>query len=100
MEKIYISGPISGLDEQVVCSAFTKVENRLKQWGFIPVSPLNNGLPKTAPYEEHMRRDLELLRECDSIYMLNGWERSQGCRIEWKEAVTLGIRITYEKENE
>ena len=79
---------------------FEAAEFTLRLQGYEPVNPMKNGLPDDAPYEEHMKRDLEMLAECDAIYLLNGWERSNGCRIEFNEAVRFGKKITYEKENE
>lgn len=98
MIKIYISGPITGIDPEVCRTRFEKAENELKRQGFIPVNPLKNGLPDTATYDEHMRRDLEMLSECDTIYMLEGWERSNGCRIEFNTAIANRQKITFETE--
>lgn len=83
-----------------VVKTFTTAENWLKSNGYIPVSPLKNGLPSSASYNEHMLRDLQLLSECDEIYMLHGWEQSKGCRIEFAEAVTLKKPIKFQQRCE
>ena len=98
--KVYISGPITGIDPEVCRTRFEKAEDELKQQGFIPVNPLKNGLPDTATYDEHMKRDLEMLADCGIIYMLNGWERSNGCRIEFNTAITAKKPILFEKEEQ
>ena len=36
------------------------------------------------------------LSMCDAIYMLNGWERSKGAKLEKQFAETLGMRIFYQ----
>ncbi len=100
MQKIYISGPITGWPIDKCRVRFEEAEYRLRLQGFEPVNPMKNGLPADAPYDEHMKRDLEMLAECDAIYLLNGWERSKGCRIELQEAIEANKRITYERENE
>lgn len=100
MQKVYISGPITGLDPTLCRQRFETAKNELKRRGYVPVSPLDNGLPDEAPYDEHMRRDLEMLSECDMIYMLNGWERSKGCRIEFNTAATDRKPIIFEREAE
>lgn len=100
MQKIYISGPITGWPIDMCRVRFEAAEFLLRMQGFEPVNPMKNGLPEDAPYDEHMKRDLEMLAECDAIYLLNGWERSKGCRIELQEAIKANKRITYEKENE
>lgn len=98
MRKIYISGPITGIDPAVCRKRFETAEKRLIARGYTPVNPLKDGLPETATYDEHMQRDLEMLAECDAIYMLNGWEHSKGCRIEFNVATTNRIPITFERE--
>lgn len=100
MRRIYISGPITGIDPEVCRNRFEAAEKRLIARGYTPVNPLKNGLPDDAPYDDHMRRDLEMLAECDAIYMLDGWEKSKGCRIEFNVATVRRISITFEREAE
>lgn len=95
--KIYISGPITGHPIEQATQRFAKIENALSLAGFDPINPMNNGLPIDAPYNEHMLRDLELLTECGSIYMLKGWENSKGARIEFAEGVSRKMNIIFEK---
>lgn len=80
--KIYISGPISGLPYEEVKRRFERDKRDLAAADFEPVSPLGNGLPSEAPWEDHMKRDLEILSRCDGIYLQSGWEKSKGCQIE------------------
>lgn len=96
MKKIYISGPISGLPLETVCNNFTNAEVQLSEQGYEVVNPLNNGLPTNAIWEEHMRADLKLLLDCDAIYMLEGWEKSRGARIEYALAVDLKMDVQYQ----
>lgn len=95
MKKIYISGPISGLPLETVYNNFTNAEVNLLEKGYKVVNPFNNGLPTTATWEEHMRADLKLLLDCDAIYMLEGWEKSRGARIEYALAVDLKMDVQY-----
>lgn len=96
MKKIYISGPISGLPLETVYNNFTNAEVNLLEKGYKVVNPFNNGLPTTATWEEHMRADLRLLLDCDAIYMLEGWEKSRGARMEYALAVDLKMDIQYQ----
>ena len=95
--KIYISGPISGHNPDIVKARFDKVKKIFEGGPYEPVSPLENGLPDTATYDEHMLRDLEMLSECDAVYMLKGWERSKGCKVEFAHAVANKITIIFEQ---
>lgn len=97
-EKVYISGPITGIDPEVCRAHFEAAEQQLLARGYTPVNPLNNGLPSTATYDEHMKRDLEMLANCAMIYMLDGWEKSKGCRIEFNTAIAAKQPILFEKE--
>lgn len=96
MKKIYISGPISGLPLETVYNNFTNAEVNLLEKGYKVVNPFNNGLSTTATWEEHMRADLKLLLDCDAIYMLEGWEKSRGARIEYALAVDLKMDVQYQ----
>lgn len=95
--KVYISGPITGIDPELCRARFAAAKKELHQRGMEPVSPLENGLPDDAPYDEHMKRDLEMLADCRIIYMLNSWERSKGCRIEFNTAIAAKKLILFEK---
>ena len=80
--KIYISGPISGLPYEEVERHFERAKRDLAKADFEPISPLENGLLPEASWEAHMQRDLEILSTCDGIYLLRGWEKSKGAKIE------------------
>ena len=43
-----------------------------------------------------MKRDLDALFKCDAIYMLDGWEQSEGAKIEHALAAMLSMCILYE----
>lgn len=95
----YISAPITGLPMEEVEKHFQSAVEYLVRLGFNTIiNPLNNGLPKDASYDEHMQRDLELLSQCDFIYILKGWEQSKGCRMELEKAMSNGLTIMFEKQ--
>jgi hypothetical protein len=96
-QKVYISGPISGLDKDYVEKRFSDAKNALIVAGMTPVSPLENGLPETASYDQHMARDIEMLSECQAIYMLDGWRKSNGCRLEMAHAIDHKKTIIFEE---
>lgn len=91
--KIYLSGGISGRNYDVVEAEFYEAEQRLQKKGYEVVNPLNNGLTTDHLWQEHMRADLKLMLECDTIYMLKGWRASKGAKIEYELALTLGFSI-------
>lgn len=97
-DKVYISGPIAGyeLDERKL--AFLKVQHMLEELGYQAVNPFNNGIPDEAHWREHMRADIRMLVDCDSIYMMPGWELSKGCKLELDVASSCGIQVILESQ--
>jgi hypothetical protein len=95
-EKIYISGPISGHPIDEVKRRFSAWKRKLTEGGYKAVIPTENGLPPDASWLEHMKRDIELLNDCDAIFMLEGWQKSRGCQIEFNIAVEAKIPIIFE----
>lgn len=82
IRKIYISGRISGLPIGEVIAKFHAAEEKIRRFGFEPVSPLGNGLPLETEWADHMGRDIALLLRSDAIYLLPDYNESCGARIE------------------
>ena len=103
---IYISGRITGNKNWQ--SDFQKAEDYLKKkhWLDEIVNPLS--LDKKTQeiyganptYQEYMINDIYNLIFCDSIYMLRGWWRSKGARLERHIAKVLGMKIIYQKRGD
>ena len=96
--KVYLSGPISGYDYEERRMTFSRLAEVMRKVGLEPVNPMENGVPKDADSERHMRADLKMLLECDSIMMLNGWKRSLGARVEHEVALSCGLSVMKESE--
>nr|WP_314751504.1 DUF4406 domain-containing protein [uncultured Capnocytophaga sp.] len=94
--KIYLSGKISGTDLTHTRKRFSDVADKLQALGHEVINPLCNGLSEAAPWEAHMAKDIIDLLQCEGIYMLQGWEDSQGARIEHAVAKELGKVVFYE----
>ena len=52
---------------------------------------------KKPTYTDYIKQDIEILILCDEIYMLRGWWRSKGARLEHHIAKVLGLKIIYQK---
>lgn len=87
--RIYISGPITGRDRNVVREAFYNAEAMLIERGHIVVNPLRiaERLPENSEWKAYMAADLPALFECDAIYQLDGWRSSNGCKLENQAAI-------------
>ena len=90
---IYISGKITGLPIEEVEDNFYNAQNRLEEAGFKVVNPLNNGLSADDKWQNHMKADIKLLMECNTIYLLSNWKDSKGATIKRDIAVALGYDV-------
>ena len=96
--KVYLSGPITGRHDGNQ-AAFYAAATRIVEEGNIPVNPHDVCylLPPGSTWLDYMRVDIKALVDCDEIYMLRGWWRSRGARLEWVIAWGLGMKRRYER---
>ena len=99
MSRVYISGGITGIPDY--WKRFFMAEYVLMQMGFHKSEMINPAricslLPKDYTHEEYMTIDLALLKTCDTIFMLKGWENSKGANMEHDFAKEAGYNILYE----
>lgn len=95
MERIYISGKITGLENPE--EIFNKAEKILTEQGFEVVNPMKlNHSNHDKSWEEFMKVDLHSLLHCDSIYMLKNWHKSKGARLERIIAKELNMKIYHQ----
>lgn len=90
--KTYIAGPMTGMPG-LNKDAFNAAADRLRAAGRYVFNPVDNGLPDSAQWHEHMRADIAMLVQCECIHLLPGWEGSSGARLEEHIAMRLGMRI-------
>lgn len=95
-KKVYISGAIAHHDIDERRAAFAAAACGIRNAGYTPVNPFENGLPQSADWRKHMRVDIGLLLQCDRIYMLRGWELSKGAKLELDVASSCGIQVLFE----
>ena len=87
--KVYISGPMIGLDRELYLKMFRRAEQSLRSQGYHKiVNPIRvwacrwPWLYKIIGYRLTLLYDLWLLMQCDQIYKLPGWRDSKGANIE------------------
>ena len=100
--RIYLSGKITGLDKEVYSRQFERAETFYKTSGFDVINPVKIGeeiLKKnpSATWNDFMKEDLQALKTCTHIALLEGWEESKGAKMEKAEAEKLGLEIMYLK---
>lgn len=111
--KIYIAGPMTGI-ERFNFPAFDKARQDLKKLGYDAVSAVdmhrsrgfyakgltgNENLSDIGlSLNEIVRDDINMLLDCDCIYMLKGWRNSKGAKAEKAVAEWAGKIIMFEHE--
>ena len=104
---IYIAGPMRGKENNNE-TAFFNAEKRLNRRGFTVINPLTIGrgiasdkvIASDADFLRNvMRFERTLIRFCDAIYMLEGWQDSQGAKAELVTAIGFDCMIFLETED-
>lgn len=117
MQTVYISGPMRGI-KNFNAPAFNAAAEVLASRGYNVMNPVEfdfavgvdlMALPDDydwdatpsdlGPLQELIMRDLGLLvRDCDAIYMLPGWESSKGACAELAVAMWAGLEVIYQEQ--
>ena len=98
MKKIYISGAISSRPIHEAEAHFKAAQLRLLVIGYDCINPMEiSPYSQEKTWEDYMRNDIKHLMDCQAIYMLRGWWKSRGARVEWWLAKKLGMEVIYEK---
>lgn len=92
-ERIYISGAISGTDDFM--ERFAKAQKELESQGYSVINPalVNSNMPEDTTYDEYMKMAFTMLDMCQTLYLLNGWEKSVGPNLERVYAIRAGKNI-------
>ena len=110
MEKVYISGQITGLTHDEYHSNFGQAEALLLDREIVPVNPLrvkaceaeDCGNGDTKPngeylhsWECYLKYDIIEMLDCDAILMLPNWHNSKGAAFELDIAAKCGLIVLY-----
>lgn len=98
MKVIFVSGPYRAATEREVVNNIRRAEAaalRLWREGWAVICPHLNTAHFGGYCEDStwLAGDLEILRRCDAIYMLPGWENSEGASAEFTVAKHAGLEI-------
>ena len=93
--NIYISAPITGCSDAECEMKFNKAKNEIIKREHFPVSPwdISKMLPRTFEHSDYLAVDFEVLKRCDAVLFLDGWEESEGCRKERGWCYLLDIDV-------
>ena len=103
MKVLYLAGPYRADTTYGVYQNIRKAEKKaveLWQQGYAVLCPhLNSQLFELMfdnANEICLAGGLEMLQRCDAIYMMKGWENSEGSKQELKLAKNMRMEIIYE----
>lgn len=99
-KKIYISGKISGMEEEAKI-LFAKAEAMLTKKGYDVINPMKLPHDHDKKWSSYLREDLRAMLDydCEAIYMLKNWHESDGAMLEHINATALKMEIIYESTN-
>ena len=99
--KIYIAGPMRGFPD-FNYPKFNDYAETHRAVGWEVVNPVEIGADYGTPDQinaDHallaavMAAELHALETCDAIYLLDGWQNSEGARKELATAIAYGLKI-------
>ncbi len=99
-KRCYLSGPITGVDGYM--EKFDKYEHKLTQmfgWSVINPARVNSGMPFDTDYGDYMEMSETMMRMCDRIFLMPGWEKSKGAKFEREFAIIHGMDVFEENQN-
>jgi hypothetical protein len=92
---VYLSGPMTGLPDYNR-PAFDKVAADIRAEGKTVFNPAEVGerdVIRTRSW--YMRKDIDALLKSDTVHVLQGWEKSEGAKLEVEIARQLELPIVF-----
>ncbi len=101
---VYIAGRYTGVTPDAVnlnCRAAEFMGRLARERGWYPVIPHMNTEAWDSEHKDtdadwYYENTLELLRRCDAVLMVPGWQESTGARGEHDEALRRGMPVWYD----
>ncbi len=105
MEKplVYLAGPVTGIDPEITCYRFASWQQKLEAQGFEVFNPFEK-IPIIAAlvgdldldnHNDCMRYCYIELMGCTALYLMPGWQQSDGANKERNIAKSVEIPVFY-----
>jgi hypothetical protein len=104
MNKIFVAGPYNHPDEIIKSERLLNIKKycvKVFNEGDAPISALLMGLSISdiggLPTDTETWREFskKMVKGCDEMHVLSGWEESGGVKAEIEEALRIGIIVKY-----
>jgi hypothetical protein len=92
----YISGKITGLQEEQYKANFEQAAREVRALGYQPISPVDLPHIHGHTWEEYMRESLVAMLGCSHIYVQKNCYESKGAIVEVELAERLKMTIIYQ----
>jgi hypothetical protein len=94
-DAVYISGPMRGRPN-FNYDLFSLTAKNFRDAGLSVLNPAENfGGDQGLEIAEYMRADIKMLLRASMVFMLPGWQDSEGSRLEYLIAKALGLEINF-----
>ena len=91
MPRIYIAGPMTGIPE-FNFPAFDKAAQAWREAGWDVCNPADHfNRDTTLQYKDYVARDMEELKKCHAIAMLDGWDGPNARGSVWERQVAISL---------
>lgn len=95
--KIYIAGKVTGLSNYK--DLFEAAKAEVLALGHEPYSPIDLPHVHDHSWKAYMKDCFGLLFECEGVYMLNNFRKSDGAMREFRFAKDFDYAILFQKQN-
>lgn len=93
--SIYVAGPMRGY-AQLNFPKLNEITAKLRERDYVAINPVEINPNQDADYLDCMREDIKALADCAAIYLLDGWEMSEGANAEYQVARILKLEVFFE----
>lgn len=94
-KKVFISQPMNGKSNEDILAERNRIAKKFINAGWEVIDTILDGSIQTSPIE-YLGESIKRMGNANLVFMMKGWQKARGCRIEHEVAVHYGKDIRYE----